>query len=177
MWKIDRRQPPARREKGDFPSLEDAIRTAVAATASVLIARLIQLPEAYWATIATLVVMQSTLDATLTLSFGRIVAAALGASCGALVAGTFGTNLIAFTVAIFFLGLCAIALRLERTAYRYAGITLTVIVLIPHAGSPGLTALHRFIEVSIGVLVALVVVTLWPGLQRRVPDPVSERRP
>jgi hypothetical protein len=30
----------------------------------------VQMPEAYWAAIATLVVMQSTLGATLTLSIG-----------------------------------------------------------------------------------------------------------
>jgi Fusaric acid resistance protein-like len=45
---------------------------------SVLIARLLQMPETYCAAIATLVVMQSTLGATLTLSIGRIVATAVG---------------------------------------------------------------------------------------------------
>ena len=55
-----------------LPSIAHAIRTAVAATASVIIARLVQMPEAYWAAIATLVVMQSTLGATLTLSIERI---------------------------------------------------------------------------------------------------------
>ncbi|QIF02266.1 FUSC family protein [Roseimicrobium sp. ORNL1] len=149
-------------EKGELPSLEDAVRTAVAATASFFVAYLAQMPEAYWATIATLVVMQSTLGATLTLSIGRMVATALGAVCGAVEAIYFGANLIAFTVAVFVMGLCSIALRLEKTAYRYAGITLAVVVLIPHAHSPWMTALHRFIEVSIGILVALVVAALWP---------------
>ncbi|MBW8885860.1 MAG: FUSC family protein, partial [Planctomycetia bacterium] len=48
------------------------------------VARLVQMPEAYWAAIATLVVMQSTLGATLTLSVERVVATAVGASVGAL---------------------------------------------------------------------------------------------
>ena len=71
-------------DEKNLPSTMDAIRTAVAATVSVIIARLVQMPEAYWAAIATLVVMQSTLGATLTLSLQRIVAAAVGASVGAL---------------------------------------------------------------------------------------------
>lgn len=71
-------------EKKSLPSVAHAIRTAVAATVSVMIARLVQMPEAYWAAIATLVVMQSTLGATLTLSLERIVANAIGASVGAL---------------------------------------------------------------------------------------------
>ncbi len=77
------------------------IRTAVAATASVIIARLVQMPEAYWAAIATLVVMQATLGATLTLSLDRIVATAVGASIGALEINYFGANLVAFALAIY----------------------------------------------------------------------------
>jgi len=61
---------------------------------SVIIARLVQMPEAYWAAIATLVVMQSTLGATLTLSIGRIVATAVGASVGALEANYFGASVL-----------------------------------------------------------------------------------
>jgi hypothetical protein len=44
---------------------------------------MVGMPEAYWAAIATLVIMQSSLGATLKLSVERIVASALGASLGA----------------------------------------------------------------------------------------------
>lgn len=47
-------------DEKNLPSITHAIRTAVAATTSVIIARFVQMPEAYWAGIATLVVMQST---------------------------------------------------------------------------------------------------------------------
>ena len=152
-------------EKEDLPSTTHAIRTALAATASVIIARFAQMPEAYWAAVATLVVMQSTLGATLTLSIERIVATAMGASIGAVETSYFGANLIAFAVAIFIAGLLSIAFRLEKTAYRYASVTVTIIVLIPRAGTPWGIALHRFLEVSIGIVVALAVVALWPERQ------------
>jgi uncharacterized membrane protein YccC len=152
-------------EKKNLPSITHAIRTAVAATISVTIARLVQMPEAYWAAIATLVVMQSTLGATLTLSIERIVATAVGASVGALEANYFRTNLVAFAAAIFLLGLLSIAFRLERTAYRYASITLAIIVLIPRSAAPWTIALHRFLEVSVGIIVALMVVAIWPEHQ------------
>jgi uncharacterized membrane protein YccC len=71
-------------DKKNLPSIAHATRTAVAATMSGIIARVVQMPEAYWAAIATLVVMQSTLGAMLTLSVERIVATAVGASVGAL---------------------------------------------------------------------------------------------
>src|SRR5437764_15189084 len=117
-------------EEKNLPSITHAIRTAVAATASVIIARLVQMPEAYWAAIATLVVMQSTLGATLTLSVERIVATAVGASAGALEASYFRANLVAYAVAIFLVGLLSYACRSGKNAYCYASITPTIFVPI-----------------------------------------------
>ena len=149
-------------QKENLPSIRHSVRTALAATASVIVARLVQMPEAYWAAIATLVVMQSSLGATLTLSIERVVATALGASVGALEAHYFGANLIAFLVAIVLIGLLSYGFRLEKTAYRYASVTLAIIVLIPRSNPAWIIALHRFIEVSVGIIVALIVVGLWP---------------
>ncbi|MFZ0916090.1 MAG: FUSC family protein [Candidatus Udaeobacter sp.] len=161
-------------DEKNLPSITHAIRTAIAATASVIIARLVQMPEVYWAAIATLVVMQSTLGATLTLSIERIVATAVGASVGAVEANYFRANLVAYAIAIFLVGLLSFAARLEKTAYRYASITLTIIVLIPRSEAPWATALHRFLEVSIGIIVALAVVALWPEHQRLSVDSAAE---
>ena len=158
----------------NLPSITHAIRAGVAATASVIIARLVQMPEAYWAAIATLVVMQSTLGATLTLSIERIAATAVGASAGALEANYFRANLVAYAIAILLVGMLSFAFRLEKTAYRYASITLAIIVLIPRSEAPWATALHRFIEVSVGIIVALGVVALWPEHQRPSPDITAE---
>src|SRR5436853_4981766 len=149
-------------QKENLPSIAHSIRTALAATAAVIAARLVQMPEAYWAAIATLVVMQSSVGATLTLSSQRIVATALGASVGALEARYFGSSLIAFFVAIVLIGLLSYGFRLEKTAYRYAGVTLAIIVLIPRSSPAWIIALHRFSEVSVGIVVALIVVGLWP---------------
>ena len=161
-------------DKKNLPSIMHAIRTAVAATASVLIARLVQMPEAYWSAIATLVVMQSTLGATLTLSLERIVATAVGASVGALEANFFDAHLAAFAVAIVLIGLLSIAFRLEKTAYRYASITPAIIVLIPRSAPAWIIALHRFLEVSVGIIVALAVVALWPEYQPRPAGSANE---
>ncbi len=149
-------------QKENLPSIRHSVRTALAATASVVVARLVQMPEAYWAAIATLVVMQSSLGATLVLSIERVVATALGASVAAVEVNYFGANLAAFMLAIFFIGLLSFGFRLEKTAYRYASVTLTIIVLIPRTNPAWIVAIHRFIEVSVGIIVALAVVALWP---------------
>ena len=165
LWKDHARMKLWAWDKTNLPSTAHAIRTALAATASVIIARLVQMPEAYWAAIATLLVMQSTLGATLTLSIERIVATAVGASVGALEANYFAANLVAFALAIVFVGLLSVAFRLEKTAYRYASVTLAIVVLIPRSNPPWSIALHRFIEVSVGIIVALAFVALWPERQ------------
>jgi uncharacterized membrane protein YccC len=161
-------------DKKNLPSIMHTIRTAVAATASVIVARLVQMPEAYWAAIATLVVMQGTLGATLTLSVDRIVATAVGASIGALEINYFGANLVAFALAIVLIGLLSVAFRLEKTAYHYASITLSIIVLIPRSAPAWTIALQRFLEVSVGIIVALAVAALWPERRPVSPNSTAE---
>ena len=86
----------------------------------------------------------------------------MGASVGALEANFVGATLVAFAVAIVLIGLLSIAFPLEKTAYRYASVTLAIIVLIPRSAPAWIIALHRFLEVSVGIIVALGVVALWP---------------
>src|SRR5262250_1600165 len=92
-------------EPENLPSVIHSVRTAIAGTISFAVARLFGLSKAYWAAIATLVVMQSTLDATLLISVERIAATALGALAGALLANYFTGNLLVFGGAVFVLGL------------------------------------------------------------------------
>ena len=92
-------------KRANLPSVNHSARTAVAATVSFVIARLFRLPEAYWAPIATVVVMESTWRATLATSLQRIAATALGAAAGALVATYFGGSALAFGVSAFLIGL------------------------------------------------------------------------
>jgi uncharacterized membrane protein YgaE (UPF0421/DUF939 family) len=61
--------------------------------------------------------------------------------------------------------LLSIAFRLEKTAYRWASITLAIIVLIPRSAPARTVALRRFVEVSVGIIVGLVAVALWPEHQ------------
>jgi fusaric acid resistance family protein len=77
----------------------------------------------------------------------------------------FHGNLFVFATAVFVLGLLCAAFRMEKTAYRYASITLAIIVLIPRSNAAWIVALHRFFEVSVGILVALALVAVWPEQQ------------
>ena len=142
--------------------LVHSARTAVAAVASLVVARALGLPEAYWATITTLIIMQSTLGAALAVSEQRFAGTALGAVMGALLTTYFGSNLIVFGLGVFVIGLICAALRLED-AYRLASVTLAMVMLIAHTKQAWIVAAHRFIEVSVGIAVGLALTALWPG--------------
>jgi hypothetical protein len=51
-------------------------------------------------------------------------------------------------------------LRLDNS-YRFANITLAIVMLITRNESPALVAVQRFLEVSIGIGVALAVTAVW----------------
>ncbi|HUL15675.1 MAG TPA: FUSC family protein [Terriglobales bacterium] len=146
-----------------------AARTTVAAVVSLLAARLVHLPEAYWAAITTVVILQSTLGAALTVSAQRFIGTAIGAAFGALLAARFGSSVIAFGAGIFLMGLLCAALHLDRAAYRFAGITLAIVMLIAHPQSHWTIAIHRFLEVSIGIVVGLLLTALWPERSEILP--------
>ena len=154
---------PARRVSWVHPA-----RTALAAVASMLVARLLRLPEPYWAPITTLVIAQSSLGAAWEVSKQRFLGTLLGAIVGSITALSFGAHsqlawlVVAFTVGVFLLGLICQLVRVDRSGYRFGGVTLTIVLLIPRTAPAWTIAFHRFVEVSIGIAVALVSATLWP---------------
>jgi uncharacterized membrane protein YgaE (UPF0421/DUF939 family) len=142
-------------------ALVRSTRTAIAAVVSLIVARGLGLPEAYWATITTLIIMQSTLGAALAVSEQRFAGTALGAALAALLATYFGSNMIVYGLGVFAIGLICAALRLGE-AYRLASVTLAIVMLIAHTKPAWIVAAHRFVEVSVGIAVGLALTALWP---------------
>ncbi|MGD0413734.1 MAG: FUSC family protein [Terriglobales bacterium] len=138
----------------------DAVRTTVAAVSAFLLARLLKLPEYYWAPISTIVVVQSTIP-PLMLGWQRFVGTALGAVVGVALATFFSPSALVYGLGILLCGMLAWLLRVGG-AYRFAAITLSIILLIPRTRAPWLVGWHRFLEVSLGIAVALVLTIVWP---------------
>ncbi|MGO9228192.1 MAG: FUSC family protein [Bryobacteraceae bacterium] len=148
-------------------TLEHAARTTVAATVSLAVARVFRLPDAQWAVISTMVVTQSTLGASLTISGQRFAGTALGATVAAVLATRFGSSILVFAVGVLGLGLVCATLRLDRAAHRFAGITLATVVLVSRSEPAWIIGAHRFVEVSIGIATGLVMTALWPERERQ----------
>ena len=154
--------------KDNPPSIAQAVLIAVASIVSYLIARLFGLPEAYWAPMSTLIVMKLTLSAALPIAVQYIAGTAVGAAVGAVTGIYFHASVWTFGVAVILVGLVCVALRVERSAFRYASITLAIVMLVPRSASARSVALHRFFEVSIGIAVGLALFAIWQNIDLRL---------
>ena len=137
----------------DTHALVDSARTAVATLASLLLARVLKFPEYYWAPISTIIIMQSAIQ-PFQGAWQRFVGTALGAALGAAVASYLGRSAVIYALGILLCGILA-ALSRVWSAYRVAAITFSIVVLISR-GPAWVFAWHRFLEVSLGIAVALI---------------------
>jgi uncharacterized membrane protein YgaE (UPF0421/DUF939 family) len=141
----------------------NSARTAVAVVVSMIAARSLKLPEFYWAPISTIVILLSTIN-PLALAWQRFAGTALGAVLGAAIATFFTPHWAVYGAGIFVCGIVCGLLRVG-SAYRFAAITLSIVLLIPHVRGPWIVAAHRFVEVSLGIAVALLMAEVW-----RIPE-------
>jgi uncharacterized membrane protein YccC len=148
-------------------SAKQAVKTAVAGLVSLYVTYLFHLPQGYWAAISALIVMQSNVGATLAASRTRLAGTAVGALVGGIFVALFGTNMLAFALAVAISFFVCDSLRLAESQ-RLATVTVAIIMLIPSTASAWVIALHRFSEVALGIIIALLIsLTLWPNHARR----------
>ena len=91
----------------------------------------------------------------------RFVGTALGAAMGALLTA-YAQNVAAFGAGVFVLGLICALLCIGRNAFRYAGITLAIVMLVARAEPAWMIGIHRFLEISVGIAVGLLLTAVWP---------------
>lgn len=151
---------PAPAAEHDRLSLQQGFRTAVAAVMSYWIAGMLHLPAGYWASISAIVVMQSEVGATVVASRDRLAGTAMGAMVGLLTSLVWHHSLFVFGLAVLVVMMLCAAVN-YKNAGRLGGITVAIIVLIQFPGPLWQIALQRFLEVSLGIVVSLLVALAW----------------
>lgn len=161
--------------KENPPSIAHVALTAIATVLSYFVACRFHLPEAYWGPN-----VDSDRDAAdtqrraLPVAVQYIAGTAGGAAVGAAINAYRHGSMSAFPAAIVLVGLLCVILRVERSAFRYAGITLVIAMLVPRSTSGRLVALHRFLEVSIGIAVGLALFMIWQRIGLRLSVKTSQ---
>ena len=135
-----------------------AAKTALAAALCWWLALRFGLHDGYWGAISAIIVLQSNVGATVTASRDRLLGTLIGALLGFAFSlfGALPWNFIlAVLLAVIVCGLLGL-----RNSSRLAGVTITIIMLVPRAGPRWGLALDRVGEVLLGIVVALAVTTL-----------------
>ena len=138
--------------------------SACAALLAFLPAHAIGLQESFWSAITAISVAQTEFRATRTTARDQFLGAAVGGLTGLCTFFALGQNPLVYGIAVIIAMLACWAMNVA-SASRLAGITATIILLVPHVGSPESMFLSRIVEVGWGVCVA--VATVW--LAARLP--------
>ncbi len=139
-----------------------SIRTAVAAVGSLLIARFCRLPESCWAAVTAhrhhAINSWRRLDRLEAALYGhrarRSDGGAADGLCGAKRGGVWCRRICART------DLRTAAHRAKRVSVR--GITLAIVMLAARAEPAWMIGIHRFLEISVGIVVGLLLTAVWP---------------
>lgn len=135
-----------------------AAKTALAAALCWWLAMRFGLHDGYWGAISAIIVLQSNFGSTISASRDRLLGTLIGALFGFSFSlfGTLPWNyLVAVILAVTVCGLLGF-----RSSSRLAGVTITIVMLVPKAGSHWTLALDRVGQVVLGIIVALAVSTL-----------------
>ena len=136
-----------------------AFKTGLAVVLCVWLGNLFGLRYSYWAAISAIVVMG--VDTTLTFAScrDRIIGTAIGALMGWGTSYAWHGHYLIYGLSVALCIFVCSALAYEK-AGRLAGVALSVIVLARLEESPAQAAIARFLEVGLGIIVALAVTLL-----------------
>jgi uncharacterized membrane protein YccC len=155
-------------------TLTRALRTALAATITAILTRVLHLEQGYWAVFSAILVMQANFGSSIMAGWARLLGTAAGAFLGALAAASsdalLGQGMSTLASAMFAtVFLCAL-LAAKNENLRLAGLTAAVVICLHEGGSASAFSLglSRFLEVGLGIVVALGVSLAWPAKARVV---------
>lgn len=138
-----------------------SVRMTVAGVAAFALAQLLGLPQAYWAVLTAIIVMQANVGASLEATLDRLVATLGGAVWGVAVASiTAHTGLAALALTVTLAPMALVGAL--RPAYRVAAITATIVLLSARTQQVGAlrSAVDRVLDIGLGGGVALAVALL-----------------
>ena len=146
---------------GRKTELRHAIRVSAAVVAAYALATLLRLPQGYWAVFTAVIIVQSSLGATITASIERLMGTAVGAVVGAGAAilharwPEAGGPILAITAALLAF------LAAVRPAFKVAPVTAVIMLIgtTTHM-DPLVAAFLRVAEITVGSVVGIAATLL-----------------
>jgi uncharacterized membrane protein YgaE (UPF0421/DUF939 family) len=136
-----------------------AFKTGLAAVICVWLGNLLGLTHSYWAAVSAIVVMGFDTTLTFATCRDRIIGTAIGAFLGWATFYVWHGHYLLYGLSVALCIFACSALAFDK-AGRLAAVALSIIVLVKIDNGPAQAALGRFLEVGLGIVVALAVTLL-----------------
>jgi uncharacterized membrane protein YgaE (UPF0421/DUF939 family) len=137
----------------------DAFKTGLAAILCLWLGHFFGLAHSYWAVISAIVVMGSDAGVTFTSCRDRVIGTAIGALLGWATSYIWHGHPVLYGLSVALCIFVCGALQFHKAGHL-AAVALTIIVLVNLGATPGRAAMDRFLEVCLGIVVALAVTLL-----------------
>ncbi len=147
--------------------LRQGLIAVVAAFAAYLPTHFVGLQQGFWSAITAIAVAQMEFRDSTSVARRQCIGAAIGGSVGLALGLAFGDQLQVYAAAIVLSVLLSRLLNVAD-AGQLAGITSTIILLVPHAGSIQDMLLSRLSEVAWGAAMGILVAWLENQVIRRI---------
>lgn len=139
-----------------------ALRATMAAGIAFLLAEFFELAKGYWAVLTAILVMQSTIGASLSAALDRLFGTLLGGVLGVLGAWVAGPSLTLTGIALLAGVLVTVYLAAKRPSLKLAAVTVAIVLLSdPSHAEPVRSALERLAEIGLGACVGLATSYLF----------------
>jgi uncharacterized membrane protein YgaE (UPF0421/DUF939 family) len=149
-----------------------AFKTGLAAVICVWLGSLLGLEHSYWSAVSAIVVMAFDTTITFASCRDRIIGTAIGAFMGWVTFYAWHGHYLLYGLSVALCIFLCSALAFDK-AGRLAAVTLSIIVLVKIDSGPAQAAIGRFLEVGLGIVVALLVTLLVFPPSRAKPGEVK----
>ena len=137
------------------------LRAAVAAVAAYAIAYFLDLPNGYWAVLTAILVVQSSIGASLSTAIDRLLGTFAGGIIGVVCAMAAGPSLWLTFLALAIGILIASTLAARLPSYKLAPVTVAIVLLSdPTHAQPLISGLRRVFEIGVGGVVEVICALL-----------------
>jgi uncharacterized membrane protein YccC len=147
----------------DSPAFRHAVRLAIAVPASLLLATWLSLPRGYWLPFAVAVILKPDYSTLFDRGLGRVVGTLVGATLAAVLVSELHPDLFITAVLVALTAWAVYSTWAASFSVAMGFVTALVLILLSTSLRDTVgTAFDRFIDVTLGAVIAVATYLVWP---------------
>jgi uncharacterized membrane protein YccC len=147
----------------DSPAFRHAVRLAIAVPASLALATWLSLPRGYWLAFSVAVILKPDYSTLFDRGLGRVVGTMVGATLAAVIVSELHPDLFWTSVLVALMAWAVYSTWAASFSVAMGFVTALVLTLLSTSLHDTVgTAFDRFIDVTLGAVIAVVAYLVWP---------------